>query len=169
MKMQGKRNQSLIPLLVGFWVPFLLLFLMMCTSSSQEATGKRLVKTLIEEAYNNQNTDILKEIISTDYIEYWNNVPYEMRGPELIQNLVESFSMVYPDFHITIEELLAEDNKVVMLYLFEGTHGRTERAVQIYGMTVVYIKGEEIIKGYNITDQWTLYQQLGYSLQEPEE
>ncbi|HWU37535.1 MAG TPA: ester cyclase, partial [Candidatus Acidoferrum sp.] len=74
----------------------------------------------------------------------------------------------FPDFHNTIEELIAEGDKVVARLTYRGTHRGhlfgivpTGRQVVYSGIAIFRIAGGKIVDGWVIGDTLALMQQLG--------
>jgi predicted ester cyclase len=43
-------------------------------------------------------------------------------GPESLKQIVHMLTSAFPDHHTTLEEIIAEGNKVVVRAIFSGTH-----------------------------------------------
>jgi predicted ester cyclase len=74
----------------------------------------------------------------------------------------------FPDGHTTVEDSIAEGDKVAYRWTFRGTHRGelmgilpTERQVTITGITVDRISGGKIEEEWNNFDQLGMLQQLG--------
>jgi predicted ester cyclase len=68
----------------------------------------------------------------------------------------------FPDFHITIDDLLVDDDKVVMRYRGQGTHrgpfgaaAPTNKAVTYTGIAILRLSNGRI------AEEWTEYDSLG--------
>ena len=78
--------------------------------------NKAIVRRFIE-AYNNRNLDVFDEILAPDYFDHTNKV-----GPEGLKQLMNMAFKGFPDFHETIEDIIAEGDKVWVRITFSGTH-----------------------------------------------
>ena len=78
--------------------------------------NKAIVRRFIE-AYNNRNLDVFDEILAPDYFDYTSKV-----GPEGLKQLMNMAFKGFPDFHETIEDIIAEGDKVWVRITFSGTH-----------------------------------------------
>ena len=78
--------------------------------------NKELVRKFVE-AYNKRNLDAFNDLLAPDYFDHTNQV-----GVEGLKQLMNMAFKAFPDFHETIEEIIAEGDKVWARIIFEGTH-----------------------------------------------
>lgn len=78
--------------------------------------NKAIVRRFIE-AYNNRNLDVFDDLLAPDYFDYTSKV-----GPEGLKQLMNMAFKAFPDFHETIEDIVAEGDKVWVRITFTGTH-----------------------------------------------
>jgi len=78
--------------------------------------NKAIVRRFIE-AYNNRNLDVFDDLLAPDYFDHTSKV-----GPEGLKQLMNMAFKAFPDFHETIEDIIAEGNKVWVRITFTGTH-----------------------------------------------
>ena len=81
---------------------------------------KSLVFSYLDELHNNGNTDFAKEVTADDYSQH--NPHVVGQGLEGSERSVASLRDGIPDYILTIEHQVAEDDKVVSWGRFEGTH-----------------------------------------------
>ncbi len=80
--------------------------------------NKSIVGHLFEEMVNKGNLSISTQIISSAYVDR-------------VERLVMFIRTAFPDFHATIEDLVAEDDKVTVMFIAHGTHlGETTFAAE---------------------------------------
>jgi len=82
--------------------------------------NKAVIRRLFE-AENNRNLAILDELIAPDFIE-GRNTPFELRGPEGYKQFVTMLFKGFPDWHETIEDIIAEEDKVCVHLNVTATH-----------------------------------------------
>ena len=78
--------------------------------------NKTIVRRFIE-AYNKRNLDVFDELLAPDYFDHTSQV-----GPEGLKQLMTMAFKAFPDFHETIEDIIAEGDKVWVRITFTGTH-----------------------------------------------
>ena len=82
--------------------------------------NKAIVRRFIEE-WNKRNLALLDELLASDFIE-GRNTPFEVRGPEGYRQFVTTLFKAFPDWHETIEDTIAEDDKVCVHLTATATH-----------------------------------------------
>ena len=86
-----------------------------------EEANKALVEGYIDE-FNKGNVEILNEVCAPDYRFYVpSNSPKFMSREEIV-GLMKMFISAFPDFSWSIEDTVAEGDKVVTRFSMRGTH-----------------------------------------------
>jgi steroid delta-isomerase-like uncharacterized protein len=82
--------------------------------------NKALIRRLFEEAINHQDLRVMEGMVSADYISYNDSL-----GPasdmEQTKKFLASGFAAFPDTHVTIEDMIAEGDKVVVRNTWRGT------------------------------------------------
>src|ERR671928_201465 len=91
--------------------------------------NKAVVRREMEELFNHTgNLDAVEEIIGPDYVGY-EPTSGETRGIEGARQFAATYREAFPDLENTIEDMVAEGDKVVMRFSGSGTHeGETTEA-----------------------------------------
>jgi steroid delta-isomerase-like uncharacterized protein len=113
------------------------------------------------------NPDILEEVYAPDVV--WHEPDQEIRGLEQAKKFVSAYKTAFPDMKITVEDVIAEGDKVVSRVTLRGTHqGETEefgpptgRQIEGAGITISRIEGGKIVEDWDSYDNLTTLQQLG--------
>lgn len=89
--------------------------------------NKELVRRHFEEIFNRQNLDLCDEIMADDYVEHavaplGESAPGRVNGPQAMRATAEWLLAQFPDLHMTIEALVAEEDTVAARILSEGTN-----------------------------------------------
>ena len=131
------------------------------------ADMKVLVRRLFEEVWNQGNLAAIDELFAPSYIRYDPAAP-EAKGLAGFKQLVVMLRTAFPDLHFTLEEVIAEDDKVMTRALLRGTHrgeylgiAPTGKPVAVMGMVVVRIAQGKFQEGWLMMDNLGLLQQLG--------
>ena len=82
--------------------------------------NKAIIRSLYE-AFNKHNPDLLDEFMALDYVDA-PNTPFELRGLESVKQYYADVYRGFPDLHLTIEDIIAEGDKVWVLGKLTGTH-----------------------------------------------
>lgn len=78
--------------------------------------NKGIVRRFIE-AYNERKSDLIDDFVSPDYVDHTNKV-----GREGLKQLIAMGLNAFPDWHETIEDIIAEGDKVWVRLAYAGTH-----------------------------------------------
>src|SRR5215210_9248603 len=85
--------------------------------------NKEKARRLMEEAFREGKTEMLDEVLHSDFVCYDpNSESGEIRGAETMKGEIEYFRHAVPDLTYTVEEQIAEGDKVVTSYRASGTH-----------------------------------------------
>jgi steroid delta-isomerase-like uncharacterized protein len=130
--------------------------------------SKAIVRRLYEEVWNKRKLEVISELISPSHALQAPNVSGSSIGPEAYKRQVLVFLEAYPDLHWTIEDTIAEKDKMVVRWTFSGTHKgdymgipATNRKVSVDGITVHHIVGGKIMDSYGYFDVLGMIKQLG--------
>jgi steroid delta-isomerase-like uncharacterized protein len=129
--------------------------------------NKELVRRY-QEAHNSNDLDALNAIVATDLTAHnlMPGVPPGLAGGKMVHQMaVASF----PDFHATIEDLIAEGDKVAARMTFRGTHtGEPFMGIPpggkpfTFSATAIFrIAGGKIVEHWGEEDALGWLQQLG--------
>jgi predicted ester cyclase len=134
--------------------------------------NKAMARRLIEEGWNQGNLTVFDELCTPDYIYHDPVSPVHTR--EDYKQLVAEGRRVYSDFHLTIEDLIAEGDKVVVRYKGRGTNTNdfvspsmpmpipaTGKQVTASGISISRIAEGKVIETWNQADNLGALQQLG--------
>src|SRR5918997_3501524 len=117
--------------------------------------NKVVVRRLIEEVYNRGNLDIADELLAPDYVDHtW--PPGKYAGREGLKRSVAKQLAASSDLHFSIEEQIAEGDKVVTWVIGSGTHDR-ERFMGLAPtgerMTMKHVFISRAVEG-KIVEEW---------------
>jgi steroid delta-isomerase-like uncharacterized protein len=134
------------------------------TMSTEE--NKALILRMYEEVHNKGNLDVLDEITATDFIDH-NLAPGLPSGLDGAKQLFTMFHSAFPDFHVTVEDMIAEEDKVVSRLTMGGTHKGefmgippTGKEVSVEVIDILRINNGKAVERWGIFDQLGLMQQL---------
>ena len=113
------------------------------------------------------NPDILEEVYSPDLV--WHEPDQDVQGLEEAKRFLGMYKTAFPDLHATVEDVIAEGDKVVTRWTISGTHqGEIEefgpptgKQVEIKGITIHRIEEGKIVEEWERYDNLSVMQQLG--------
>ena len=129
--------------------------------------NKEIVRHLLEEVWNNRNLEVISELLSSGYVKFVDG-GREIKGKESYKQGVITFTNAFPDMHFSINDLIAEDDRVVCNYTMSGTHQGELRGIPptgkyfaMRGISIIRLKNAKIIESQEVNDNLSAYQQLG--------
>jgi steroid delta-isomerase-like uncharacterized protein len=132
------------------------------------AANKAIVHRLYEEVWNRRKLEVIKEIISPSHALQAPNMSGSSIGPEAYKRNVLAFLAGFPDLRWSIEDTIAEKDKVVACWTISGTHKgdylgipATNKKVSVEGITIHNVAGGKIMDSYSNWDILGMMQQLG--------
>ena len=84
--------------------------------------NKALVRRLMEEVFNRGNISLVDELFAPDFVEHEELPPGIPAGSEGVKQMSTMFRSAFPDFKATIDDMIAEGDKVVVRGTWSGTH-----------------------------------------------
>lgn len=130
--------------------------------------NKMLVRRAIEEVWNQGNFDLVDELIASDLVIHLPAPGQEVRGPEGVKQFYGMLRAAFPDIHFTINDQIAEGDRVVTRWTAQGTHTGeyrgippTGRQFKVTGIDIDRVAGSKVVECWPIEDDLGLLQQLG--------
>jgi len=129
--------------------------------------NKQMVRRLIEEAQQGGNLAVIDELMAEDFVDH-SPLPGLPPTREGVAMLFAGMRQAFPDLRITIEEQIADDEKVATRKTFEGTHrgpflgvAATGNPIRFEVIDILTIRGGKIREHRVVVDQLTLMRQIG--------
>jgi steroid delta-isomerase-like uncharacterized protein len=141
--------------------------------------NKTIVRRFFEELWNGRNLSVADEIFAPDCVTHQLTSGEEAiaapRNAEAVKEHVGEWLRSFPDLHFTIDQMMAEGDRVVTFAVMHGTqteswHGvpATGRKVSIR-MTVMHqISNKKIVADWTLVETLGFFQQLGLVPTTPE-
>jgi steroid delta-isomerase-like uncharacterized protein len=139
---------------------------------SQEK-NKEIVRRWIEEGFNRGNLERIEEVYSPDFVAHDPHDPTPLVGIEGARRLVGLYRDAFPDATFTVDDLIAEDDKVVTRWTVRGTHkgtarggalrglAPTGRAVEFTAIRIYRLEDGKIVEHWSTPDWLMAAKQLG--------
>jgi steroid delta-isomerase-like uncharacterized protein len=133
--------------------------------------NKALVRRFVDEVQSKGNTDLIDEICSAEFVNHSapQGLPADREG---IKILTAMFKGAFPDSYFSVEDMIAEGDKVVTRKTFHGTHEGefmgippSGRPVNVSLIDVVRISDGRVVEHWSVGDNLGMMQQLGVILQ----
>jgi len=129
--------------------------------------NKALVRRFVDEVQSGGNTDLIDEICSPEFVNH--SAPPDLPADrEGIKILTTMFRGAFPDSYFTVEDMIAEGDKVVTRKTFRGTHegefmsiSPSGRTVSVSLIDVVRISDGKVVEHWSVGDDLGMMRQLG--------
>ena len=131
------------------------------------ATNKEIMQQFLQ-FINSGDPAIGKPVIDDDVIFYAPTSPEPMKGFEGYMGVLAMMRGAMPDIKWHIEEMIAEDEKVLVRYTMTGTQTQplmgipaTGKSINVTAMNIYEFKDGKIIREHGLPDMFSLLMQLG--------
>ena len=132
-------------------------------TENNEQIMNRFVKLI-----NTGGEQLADEIISRDAIFYVPGQPEPMRGPAGYLKVIGMMRSGFPDIQWTLEDSVAEGDKVAARFTMRGTHQGvffgvppTGKSIKVQAMNFYRFSNGQIVEEYGQPDMLGLLQQIG--------
>jgi predicted ester cyclase len=122
---------------------------------------KNIIKSFIEEVFNKHNISAAEKYFAKEN-------PSIGPGSEGFKQSLTALFTAFPDIHVNIEHIVAENGVIVVFLNFTGTHKGefqgmppTNKKVNIRSADLYKIENEIIVGHWDVVDQLNLLQQTG--------
>ena len=132
--------------------------------------NKALFRRWFEEVWNQGRAEAIDEMFDEEGVAHGlaGEGGAELRGPAHFREFHRSFRDAFPDLRVTVEDVIAEGDKVAGRCSARATHrsaalgfAATDREVDFGGMCIVRVRDGKIVEAWNTFDFLAMYQQLG--------
>ncbi len=129
--------------------------------------NKALVRRFVDEVQSKGNTDLIDEICSAEFVNHSAppGIPPDCEG---IKILTAMFRGAFPDSYFTVEDMIAEGDKVATRKTFHGTHEGefmgippSGRSVSMGLIDIVRISEGRVVEHWSMGDNLGMMRQLG--------
>jgi steroid delta-isomerase-like uncharacterized protein len=126
------------------------------------AENKAIARRLIEQFWNSRDLSVLDELLRPSGLVCVYGGENIVGSAEQWKGWLGAWMAAFPDLHFVVEDLIAEDDKVVIRMTFRGTHlgefwdtPATGRMIEVSEMLILRIVDGKIVEA------WEEYNELG--------
>ena len=129
--------------------------------------NKALVRRFVDEVQSGGNIDLIDEICSPEFVNHSAppGIPADREGIKIVTAM---FRRAFPDSYFTVEDMVAEGDKVATRKTFHGTHEGefmgippSGRSVSMGLIDIVRISEGRVVEHWSMGDSLGVMQQLG--------
>jgi len=129
--------------------------------------NKAIVRRLLEEPWEG-DLRVVDELVDRKYVGYDPAIPEPLRGPDGFKENISTYRAAYSDARITVDDQIAEGDKVATRWTGRGKHdgdlmgvAPTGKQVKVSGLTLSRLANGKVIEEYTNWDTFGMMQQLG--------
>jgi steroid delta-isomerase-like uncharacterized protein len=134
---------------------------------------KEITRRLNKEVWNQGKLSTIDELVSSDFVNH-SPAPGLPADREGFKQFVMMYRNAFPDVKITIEDIVAEGDRVMIRWSATGTHKGeimgvepTNKEVDVTGMSENRISNGKVVEQWNEFDVMGMMQQIG-AIPQPE-
>ena len=127
-----------------------------------------IARRLIEKGFNQGNLNICDELTADDLLEHQNFGPDHAPGAEGVKAVISSLRRAFSDFHLEIEDLTVDGDKVWLRMAGSGTNDGpfmgnppTGRKMRTDVFDVIRVRDGRIVEHWGVPDRLGTLFQLG--------
>lgn len=131
---------------------------------------KATMRRIYEEVFNQGNVDVIDELLADDFVEHQELPPGIPQGKGAPKAYTNMFRSAFPDFHMAVEEMLQDGNKVITRVRVSGTHKGefmgippTDSKFDVDAIDIVEFRDGKAIGHWGVMEEARMMQQLGIS------
>lgn len=129
--------------------------------------NKALMRSYIEEAWNKGDFEFIDKNFSSDFVNH-GTFPGQSTDRDGVKWVINNIRNAIPDVHFTMEDMIAEGDKVVTRWLAKGTHKGdlmgakpTGNKISVSATVIDRIKDGKVIEHWANRDDLSFLQQIG--------
>ena len=119
------------------------------------------------EAVNSGNLDAFDDLVATDSVDH-DPAPGQVAGPDGFKAFFTEMRTAFPDLHVEVETLVADDDQVAFAYTLTGTHqgpfqghDATSKSIAVRGMQISKFVDGKMTERWGSSDESGIKTQLG--------
>jgi predicted ester cyclase len=130
--------------------------------------NKALFRRFNEEFFNKGNMSLADDLLAPDFVEHEELPPGISRDRQGVKQVATMLRNAFPDFTSTIDDIIAEGDKLVVRATWRGTHkgefmgiSPTGKRVSFGVIDMIRFAGGKCVEHWGQMDSMSLMQQLG--------
>jgi ketosteroid isomerase-like protein len=127
--------------------------------------NKDLFRRFYERAWNEGDATVVDELLAADFVNHALPPSSAVSHRELYKRAIAENIVLFPNYVLTIEDLLAEDDTVVARWRSACINAATGAYITNKGITIVRIRDGKITDFWKFDDALGVLRQLGKRVQ----
>ncbi|MBV9711630.1 MAG: ester cyclase [Ktedonobacteraceae bacterium] len=116
--------------------------------------NKAIIRRVFDEALNLGKLELVDKLFTTNFVDH--STPEQATGPAGVKDFFSSVRSSFPDLHVSIDDIIAEDSRVVVRTTWQGTHlgryaGKEPDGKRVDGtlIQIFHLENGQIIEEWN--------------------
>ncbi len=130
------------------------------------ATNKELLRRFYKEVYVDWNMAVADEVLSPSFTSHdWPQ--HGPKGPQAFRDYYAAFQSIVPDARYEIDDLIAENDRVVVRWTMFGSHkgefqgiAPTGKAIALKGIAIYRVEGGKLMERWVVSDVHGVLEQI---------
>lgn len=130
-------------------------------------SNKSLCRKFFEELHNKGNLGIIDEVVDPNVYSH-DPFPNQAAGSVGLRNTIKLFRSAFPDMSVKINDMIAENDKVMTKLTVYGTHTgefmgivSSNNKIEYEEVIILRITNGKIVEHWAVADALSLMQQIG--------
>jgi predicted ester cyclase len=120
--------------------------------------NKAIEQRIWEELLDGGRTEKMNELIATDYV-YHGPGGLELKGIEGLKKFITWLHTSFPNIHFTLDDLIAEGDRVVTFWTMKGTH-KSNKQAELQGIIISRFVNGKVVESWEVFDRLAIASQL---------
>jgi steroid delta-isomerase-like uncharacterized protein len=136
-------------------------------NSSTTDKNKAICRLFFDELLNKANYSIIEQLVDPDVISH-DPFPGQAKGAKGLLDTMKLFHTAFPDMKIIMNDMVAEEDRVMSKFTVTGTHKEEFMGIHATGKKISYeevvilrLADEKIVEHWAVADALSLMQQIG--------
>ena len=166
-------KKSLLQITMIIPVILLLCFTFSCQQQVEERITEEEAKVLIDrnlEIWNEGKLAVVDKLYDPDYVQHALELE-DIVGIDAFKDYVTLSLVSYPDFNVTIDELIVKGDKIVLRWTITGTNTGplgelppTDKKIRFSGACINHVVNGKFVERWIYYNEATVLRQLGFTL-----
>ncbi len=129
--------------------------------------NKRVIRMFVEDVINQGRLERADDLVLENFVEL-DPLPGQAQGRAGLKEVIGRIRSAFPNIHWTVDEMVAEDDKVFSRFTWTGTHRgeflgipATGRQITVKGMVIDRLEAGRMADSRILMDTLGMMQQLG--------
>src|SRR6478609_2480183 len=130
------------------------------------AENKTVITRFVEEVINQGRLERADDLVAVDFLEL-DPLPGQRQGREGLKEVIAGMRAAFPDIHWTVDEMVAEGDKVFSRFTWSGTHrgeflgiSATGKQIKVAGMVLDRVGAGKMTESRILMDGVSMMKQL---------